>query len=190
MKAIVVLGSPRTSMNTEVLLDHVIIGLERMKVDVEKIRLKELEITPCIACDACTRTGKCYKEDSMTSIYKKFNNSDIIIIASPLYFNSVSSLTKIMIDRCQAFWSSKYILNQPSIDKSKKRRGMFICTAGSLQGENGFVGATLVMDLFFKAVNTEYVYNLLVDNTDKSFVGEREEILNTAMKMGIELSVF
>lgn len=188
MKGIAVLGSPRSKMNTEVLLDQVILGLQQMNVEVEKIKLKEMVINPCISCDACTKTGKCFRKDDMEQLYHKFNTSDIIVIASPLYFNSVSGITKMMIDRCQAFWSSKYVLNQPSIDKNKVRSGLFICTAGSPQIENRFLGATLVMDLFFKAINTNYKYNLLIEDTDKIFVGERKELLNHAVFIGRELS--
>lgn len=190
MKATAIMGSPRSRKNTEILLDNLILGLESMKVDVEKIRLKDLEFSPCIGCDACARTGKCFKQDDMTPIYEKFDQSDIIIVASPLYFNSVSTLTKTMIDRCQAFWSSKYVLNIPSIDKSKKRKGLFLCAAGASQGENGFIGATMVMDLFFKAVNTEYADNILADNTDQLFIGDRKDLLAEVYEKGKEIAAF
>lgn len=188
MKCIAVLGSHRSMMNTELVLEHVILGLRQMDVEVEKIKLKDLIINPCISCDACTKTGKCFKKDDMEQLYHKFNTSDIIVIASPLYFNSVTGITKMMIDRCQAFWSSKYVLNNPTIDRSKVRSGLFICTAGSQQTDNGFLGATLVMELFFKAINTNYKYNLLIDNTDKKFTGERKEVLEHATHIGCELS--
>ena len=190
VKAIAVLGSPRSKKNTDTVLDYAILGLRDMGVEVEKIKLKELSINPCISCDACGKTGKCFKRDDMTGLYEKFDSSDIVVIASPLYFNSVSSITKTMIDRCQAFWSSKYILNQPLINTKKERKGLFICTAGAPQSEEGFIGATVVMDLFFKAINTNYEYNLLLDNTDKLFAGERNEVLNQATTIGRELGKY
>ena len=49
LKCIAVLGSPRSMMNTELLLEHVILGLRQMDVEVEKIKLKDLIINPCIA---------------------------------------------------------------------------------------------------------------------------------------------
>ncbi len=191
MKAIAIMGSPRAGMNTDVLLDNVIKGLESAQVDVEKISLKDLHISPCIGCYACSKTGRCFMEDDMTPIYDKFNESDIIVVASPMYFNTVSSLTKIMIDRCQAFWSSKYILNKSSIDKSKKRKGMFLCTAGApSHGKDGFLGATMVMDLFFKAVNADYEENILLENTDEDFIPDREDVLEEAFNKGKEIAVF
>ncbi|QEK11936.1 flavodoxin family protein [Crassaminicella thermophila] len=188
MKALVILGSPRNKMNTDIILNKVIEGLEHKKVFVEKIELKKLNIKPCISCYACAKTGICYIKDDMQKIYDKFDKADIVVVASPLYFNSVTSITKTMIDRCQVFWSSKYVLNNPSIDRYKKRMGMFICTAGGVQKENGYLGATLVMDLFFKAINTEYKYNFLIDHTDDVFVKDRPDVLKKAFEMGKKLA--
>ncbi|MBB6217029.1 multimeric flavodoxin WrbA [Anaerosolibacter carboniphilus] len=187
MKALVVLGSPRSKMNTDILLEQIIRGLSTEVIEIEKIQLGKLTISPCISCNACGKTGLCFIKDDMTEIYEKFNQSDIIVIGSPLYFNSVTGITKMMIDRCQAFWSSKYVFNQPSIDKNRARKGVFVCTGGAKQSEDGFIGATVVMDLFFKAINTEYTHNLLVDNTDEFFTGERKDILDRAYDIGKEL---
>lgn len=188
MKALVILGSPRIKMNTDILLDEAIKGLKLQGVEVEKIELGRLKFEPCTSCNACGKTGYCYKKDDMTGIYDKFNDSDIIVIGSPMYFNSVTAITKAMIDRCQSFWSSKYVLNKSSIDKNKRRKGMFVCVGGAKQSEEGFIGATVVMDLFFKAINTEYTYNMLVDNTDEVFVGDSKELLQTAYEMGVKLA--
>lgn len=188
MKALVILGSPRKNKNTDTLLNEVIKGLQSKNVEVEKINLGQLKFDPCIACDLCAETGYCYKKDDMAGIYSKFDKADIIVIGSPMYFNSVTSITKAMIDRCQSFWSSKYKLNQSPIDKNKTRKGMFVGVAGAKQKEGGFIGSTVVMKLFFRAINTEYMYNILVDNTDEFFVGDSKEDLQNAYNMGVKLA--
>ncbi len=189
MKALVISGSPRANQNTDILLDRLIEGLELQDVDVEKIDLAGLKYDPCIGCDVCGKTGHCFMDDGITPIYDKFNEADIIVIGSPMYFNSVTAITKAMIDRCQAFWSSKYILNKSSIDQNKKRRGIYVGVGGAKHPdlEKGFIGATVVMDLFFRAVNTDYMYNLLVDNTDEVGVADREDVLKNAYELGVKL---
>ncbi len=188
MKALIILGSPRSKMNTDILIEKIISGLSTESIEIEKILLSKLTINPCVSCNACGKTGVCFIKDDMAEIYEKFNQSDIIVIGSPLYFNSVTGITKMMIDRCQAFWSSKYVFNQPTIDKGRMRKGVFVCTGGAKQSDEGFIGATLVMDLFFKAINTAYTYNLLVDNTDEQFTGNRSDILDRAYRIGKELT--
>ena len=188
MKALVILGSPRINMNTDTLLNEVIKGLQSQNVEVEKIMLGQLKFDPCIACDVCAETGHCYKKDDMTDMYEKFDKSDIIVVGSPMYFNSVTAVTKAMVDRCQSFWSSKYKLNQSSIDRNRKRKGIFVGVGGAKYAdlEKGFVGSIVVMKLFFKAINAEYMYNILVDNTDEIFVGERKDLLKKAYETGVK----
>ncbi|MBF8983542.1 flavodoxin family protein [Lutibacter sp. B2] len=188
LKALAILGSPRKNKNTDILLNKAIEGLIENEVQVEKIELRNEKIDHCIGCDACAKTGICFIKDDMSKLYSKFDEADIVIIATPLYFNSVSSITKTMIDRCQAFWASKYVLNKSSIDRNKRRRGLFICTAGSELKRDGFIGAEVVIDLFFRAINTQNSERLLVDQTDKIMVKDRQDILNEAYEIGKKLS--
>lgn len=186
-KVLAIMGSPRKNMNTDRLLDKVIEGLQTNSIELKKVYLKDLEFSPCISCCSCEKTGLCFMNDDMKDIYEDFNSSDIIIIASPLYFNTVSSLTKMMIDRCQVYWSSKYVLKNPSIDINKKRVGMFVGVGGAPEREGHFDACIPVMDLFFKAINTEYRENLFASHTDKTPVWERKELMELAFEKGIEL---
>lgn len=187
-KILAVMASPRKNKNTDKLLDKVLEGIldNYDTIIIKKVYLKDKVISSCIACDLCGKTGRCCMDDDMNYIYKDFNESDGIIIASPLYFNTVSSLAKIMIDRCQVFWSSKYVLKNPSIDVHKNRKGLFICVGGSPVREKQFDGAITVMDLFFKAINTKYEKNILVANTDIVPVWDRENIMHSAYNTGKE----
>lgn len=182
-RVLAIMGSPRKNKNTDNLLDMVIKGIKEKDAQVNKFYLSNLSISHCTACGFCEKSGQCVFKDDMDIFYNEFNKSDGIIVASPLYFNNVSSLTKGMIDRCQMFWSSKYVLKKPTIDVNKKRVGMFICVAGSTV-EGQFDGCKLVMDLFFKAINTKYKLNLLVSDTDAIPVWERDNILHKAYQLG------
>lgn len=185
-KVLAVMGSPRKHKNTDTLLDSVLEGIKKcnVNINIKKIYLKDLSINPCIGCDYCSKTGNCFINDDMNELYSEFNESDGIIIASPLYFNTVSSLTKIMIDRCQVYWSSKFILKNPAIDVNKNRIGMFIAAGGAPYKEGHFDACIPVIDLFFKAINTKYKYNLLVSDTDRCPTWERKDILNKGFNLG------
>ncbi|KGG80444.1 NADPH-dependent FMN reductase [Caloranaerobacter azorensis H53214] len=185
-KVLAVMGSPRKHKNTDILLDSVLEGIKKYNADIRKIYLKDLNINLCTGCYYCSKTGNCFINDDMNELYREFNESDGIIIASPLYFNTVSSLTKIMIDRCQVYWSSKFILKNPSIDVNKNRIGMFIATGGAPYKEGHFDGCIPVIDFFFKAINTRYKYNLLISDTDRFPIWEREGILNEGFNLGVK----
>lgn len=191
MKVLAILGSPIRKRNSETLVKKVIESLENHiskdeSVDVDLVSVQNLKISPCVACDRCTRIKGCVFQDDMTHLYKAFNDSDIILFSSPLYFNSVSAQAKAIIDRCQAIFSSKYVLKDPMIDRDRKRLGLFISTAGVNMDDDPelFKGTLPVMDLFFRAINTEYVGNLFVGNVDRIKVIENPEALASADEWG------
>ncbi|RKD34272.1 flavodoxin family protein [Thermohalobacter berrensis] len=183
-KVLAIMGSPRKGKNTDILLNMVIKGIKKNGNNVEKIYLSDMELNPCTGCNYCAKRGECVINDDIQKLYDKFNDSDGIILASPLYFNTVSSIAKIMIDRCQVYWSNKFVLKNPYIDTTKDRIGMFICVGGAPYNRKHFDGCFPVIDLFFKAINTTYKYNILVSDTDKVPVWNRKDILAKAYSMG------
>ena len=187
MKVLALLGSPRINKNTDVLLNEVIRGIKPCSTEIKKYELLKLNIKPCIGCYKCGEVGHCIYNDDMKMLFKEFDVADVVILATPLYFNSVSSISKLMIDRCHALWASKYIYKKSIIDRYKDRKGVFICTAGAKQDENGFVGAEVVADLFFRSVNTQLCKKLLIDDTDSMLMTERSDILREAYDIGKEL---
>ena len=125
-----------------------------------------MNIEYCNACGFCEKTGYCKIKDEMTPMYEIFNKSKGTIVVSPVYFDSVTAKLKTLVDRTQAFYASKYILKKPSIDRSKKRIGMYIAVGGANPYDTQFKGGQIVMDFFFKSINTKLMYNLYLNNTD------------------------
>ena len=68
MKILVINGSPRAKGNSDLLCDEFICGAEEAGNQVEKISLREKEISPCRACYACFRTGTCVQQDDMADL--------------------------------------------------------------------------------------------------------------------------
>lgn len=189
LNVLVLIGSPRGGKNGDVLVDKIIEGMDTGSTNIEKLYTKDLSIGPCIACDGCTRQLGCVIKDGMNDMYEKFNKADIVIMGSPLYFNSINAQLKSVIDRCQAIWSSKYVLNNSLINRDKKRLGFFVCTAGvSLEDDPElFKATTPILDLFFKSINCEYAGNLFADNVDNHPTWENHSLLEKAHSIGQDL---
>jgi len=185
-KVLVIMGGPRRGENTEKLLDKFVEGLKDSKeeVDIKKLYLRDMDINHCIGCGYCEKTGRCFMNDDMDVLYKDFDETDAVVIASPMFFNCVTSYTKAMIDRCQIFWSSKYVLKKSSIDRSKKRFGYFISVSGGPEENADFGPAKAVIKSFFKAINTEYRGDIFAANTDNIKTWEREELMDRAYEAG------
>jgi len=101
---LVLLGSPRKKGNSAALAEQIIKGAESMGAKVEKLYLNGMKIKPCQACYSCRKENSkgCAVDDDMQSIYPKLINSDVWVIASPVYFFTMSAQTKIFMDRCFA----------------------------------------------------------------------------------------
>ena len=104
MKVLVINGSPRAKGNSDLLCDEFIRGAEEAGHQVEKISLREKEISPCKACYACFRTGRCVQKDDMAEILEKAEKADVLLLASPTYFLTMSGQMKVMIDRLLPKW--------------------------------------------------------------------------------------
>ena len=182
-KVLAIMGSPRKDKNTDKLLDYLLTGMGEINYKINKVYLKDLNIHPCTGCDHCGRTGGCIFDDGMTEIYDGFDNSDIVIFAAPLYFNSINGLSKNVIDRCQRYWSIKYTLKE-NYKRNEDRKGMFLSVGGAPYSHNHFDGTLPIMDFFFKAINVDYLGNYLVSNSDKLILDESIIIQNELHQIG------
>jgi multimeric flavodoxin WrbA len=186
LKVLGIMGSPRKDGNTDILLDEALKGAESTGAKVEKISVLNLDIKPCSEDYGCAITGTCTIRDDMDEIYEKLLEFDRVIVASPMFFYSMPSQLKAMIDRSQALWSRKYLLKQSLSDK--KRIGAFI-GVGATKGKNLFEGAVLTMKYFYDAVDIEYGENLLVRNVDqKGEIKEHPDVMRDAYDLGKKLA--
>jgi len=108
-KILVLLGSPRKKGNSTMLAEQIIKGAEAAGAIVEKIYLHGEKIAPCQACYACRKKDSkgCAIDDDMQPIYQKLIEADAWVIASPVYWFTMSAQTKLFLDRCFALLSYK-----------------------------------------------------------------------------------
>jgi multimeric flavodoxin WrbA len=159
-------SSPRRDGNTDLLLKEALRGATEAGARVEGIHLGNLRITPCRECLSCFKDGACVIADDMQGVYPRLLEADIVILASPIFFYGITGWAKAMVDRCEALWARKYMLQNltPGV-KSKQRRGFFISVSGR-KGQRIFEGAILTVKYFFDAFNTAYTGELLFQGVD------------------------
>ena len=103
-------GSPRKGGNSGRLLEEALKGAEQAGAMVDRVRLADLNISPCRECDGCDRTGQCIIQDDMLKVYPKLLEADVIILASPIFFYGITGWAKALIDRSQSLWVKKHLL--------------------------------------------------------------------------------
>lgn len=187
MRILVINGSPHKKGNTFLTVESFLSGFKKEEDKVQTYHLSTLNYSTCIDCKKCYDTGHCIFKDDLNPLYKDYDQADFTIISSPIYFFTVSAYLKAAIDRTQAFWASKYILKKPTINRYKKRNGVFIATAGATKSKNHPEALTPVLDMYFKAVNTKLLEEITYFGTDKIKMEDRPNDLNDVKSRGREI---
>ncbi len=94
-----IVGSPRRGGNTEILVDEVLAGTEEAGALTRKVILNELNISPCQACDACQKTGKCVQQDDMVALLEQMERSQAWVLGTPVYWWGPTAQFKAFLDR-------------------------------------------------------------------------------------------
>ncbi len=95
-------GSPHGEAgNTNLMVTAFLEGAKTAGAEAENIFLATKEINYCKACRQCIASGKgtCVIEDDMEELMTKFIDSDIVILATPLFIDNISGMTKLFMDR-------------------------------------------------------------------------------------------
>jgi multimeric flavodoxin WrbA len=191
MKVLALNGSPRKGGNTELLLEAALKGVREQGGGVTLYNLNTMSLRACQHCGGCDDSGLCVIKDDMQLIHKDIRTADRIIVASPVFFFSVSAQTKIVIDRCQSFWSAKYVHKKPVEPGAFGRKGLLLLVGGmKLNDKNvGFTCAEAVARAFFRTVNVQEHKTLAYDRVDeKGAVRNHPTALKEAYEAGLALA--
>jgi multimeric flavodoxin WrbA len=131
MKILGISCSPRSKGNTDTLMEQALEGAISEGAETELTYLRKLKISACDGCFICAeKGGKCHIQDNMNILIQLMEESEGIILGSPVYFWSVCGQAKIMIDRTLA-------LRYPKLRLSNKVGGAIL-----VAGKKGCMNAS------------------------------------------------
>lgn len=102
MKIVVINGSPKgKASNTNVMVSAFLKGALEAGAETVNIFLSEKEVKHCRGCFSCwlNTPGQCVIKDDMAEILAVCEGANIFVLATPLYFDNVSSMLKAFMDR-------------------------------------------------------------------------------------------
>jgi len=184
-KVLALNGSPRRQGNTATLLAAVRQGIEAADGVVEVVRVCDLVISPCIACGGCDETGECVLQDDMSLLYPKIMAADRLLLASPIYFYGLTAQAKAVVDRSQALWCRKRLLQARGEWRDDPARQGMLLAVGATRGPRVFEGAILTAKYGFDAMGFAYGGEFLVRGMDApNDLRQHPEILAEAAEAG------
>jgi multimeric flavodoxin WrbA len=158
---VAIYGSPRRRGNTATLLKHAVQGAVDAGAQVNEIVLRDLKMSPCLEIYACKKNGRCAIKDDFHQVVDQILSAKALMLASPIFFYTVSAHTKILMDRCQSLWVKKYWIDKvPFGQWEPKRKGLFI-SVGATKGKKLFNGVLLTVKYFFDVLDMELFRSLL-----------------------------
>ncbi len=188
VKLCAVYGSPRRKGNTSLLLKKAIEGARDAGAEVTEVVLRDKKLSPCLEIYGCKNDGKCVIKDDFHEIVEQMLVSNGVMLASPIFFYSVSAHTKMLIDRCQSLWMKKYYIEKA--DRKNwipKRKGLFI-SLGATNGKKLFDGPLLTIKYFFDVLDMTLHKSLLYRGIDlEGEITDYPQYLEEAYQAGRDL---
>ena len=103
-KIAVITGSPRKNGNSFAMTDAFIQAAEAKGHTVTRFDAADKKLTGCHACETCFKTGKaCSFDDDFNTIASAILEADAVVFTMPVYWYSIPSQIKAVIDRMYAF---------------------------------------------------------------------------------------
>ena len=129
-KIIVLNGSPRKNGNTSALVKAFREGAESAGHSVTEFWLEGMKINGCRGCCAGGKNPEspCVQKDDMAQIYLAYKEADVVVLASPLYYWTISGQLKCAFDRLFAVAEC-----DPSYTNPRKESALLMAAEG-----NGF----------------------------------------------------
>ena len=182
-KILVLKSSPRTNGNSSTLADRVTTGARESGAAVEVFNLSEMDIRPCDACNECRETGGvCVVGDEMQVLYPRLRDSDAIVLASPIYWFTISAQLKLCIDR----W---YALQSPEGNELRGKQFGIILTYGDSDLYNsGGINAIHTFESMFRYIQADIVGIVHGSADGAGEIGKQPVLLEEAYQLGRKLA--
>jgi len=179
-RVLILKGSPRPKGNSSTLADQVANGAKAAGANVESFNLHDMVIKPCDACEACHKTsdGECVIDDDMQILYPKLRAADVIVLASPIYWFTMSAQLKLCVDR----W---YALDQPGGHALTGKQFAVVLAYGDADPViSGAVNAIHTFQDMCRYVKADLVGMVYGTASDEGDVQKQPALMERAYKLG------
>ena len=106
-RIVIINGSLRVNGNTDTIIKSLLDGAESTDAIIKQYVLRDKKINGCKGCYYCYKNNNCSIKDDMQEIHNEIQKSDIIILASPMYWWGVTGLMKTFIDRLYLYYPKR-----------------------------------------------------------------------------------
>lgn len=135
-QAVAIVGTYRRGRVIDNAVSEILKGLEAEGVETSTVHLLDAKIEFCMNCRACTQApgeqrGQCVLEDDMEGILEKIDQADVVVLASPVNFGTVTALMKRFVERlvCTAYWPWESQAYPKPRSKTKTKQAILVTSS-------------------------------------------------------------
>lgn len=102
LKILALNSSPRKDRGgTALLLNTFLEGAKEAGAEIDLIYVADLKVNSCLGCFTCwvKTPGECVHKDDMADLLTKHRTADVLILATPVFVDGMTSTMKAVLDR-------------------------------------------------------------------------------------------
>ena len=173
MKTFIINGTTNPHGDTAALLDAF-----KSKLSGETRELSRADnVTPCLDCRRCKSVGGCVIDDEMTAALDYIAECDCVVIASPVWFASLSGPTLDIASRIQTLFAARRFRGETPPTAAK--RGVLLLASGSSGGEESAIRSAKII-LRYMGVDPDCITVVRSSATDSLPARQDEAVLVAA----------
>ncbi|HML62794.1 MAG TPA: flavodoxin family protein [Solidesulfovibrio sp.] len=154
MKIATVLGSPRKKGNSSSIALAFSDKAQSLGAEVSTYHLNAMRFRGCQGCMACKETlERCAQKDDLTEVLDAIHAADVLVMASPVYYHSVSGQLKTFLDRTFSFLKPNFFGRPDPCRLPPGKKALLILSQA--HGEDAYQYLTEQYAYFMKAYGME-----------------------------------
>jgi multimeric flavodoxin WrbA len=134
MKVLVISSSPNTDGLTSACASAAVEGIRLAGGEAEEIRLNDLNVAMCQACDngwgTCLPEHRCQTLDDFQALHERVCQADALVLVTPVYWGEMSESAKAFTDRLRRCEATRN-------DGSSRLRGKPVIAVAAAGGSGG-----------------------------------------------------
>jgi multimeric flavodoxin WrbA len=183
-KVLIVTASPRPRGNSTLLAAEAARGAGEAGAEVRIVSLAGLSLNPCRACDRCRKPGAegCVQKDDFETLHDDLKVADALLIASPVYWFTMSGQAKTFMDRLYVFGAKSYR------ELKGKRIGIILTSGDADPRSSGAVNAMSAFKDAFAYLGAPIVGMIHAAGGKSGAVLKNKALLKEARALGRSLA--
>ena len=166
MKVLIVHSSPNLDGLTAACANAAAEGVRSAGAQAEVIRLNDLDIASCQACDngwgICRSEHRCILEDDFPALQRRFAAADGYVLVTPVYYGDLSETMKSLTDRlrrCEA--------TREEASSARGKPALLVATAGG--GGGGAITCLHSLDRWVQHMRAQRFDTIPVTRRNRSY---------------------